>query len=242
MVYGIFSDIHGNLEALEALTKALTDEKLDRLLCVGDIVGYGANPLECIDMISDLKPAVVCGNHDAACCGLINTRCFNDRARSAVIWTKKRIRTQDVELLQGLKHVFKNGDITMAHGTLHEPESFNYMINETSARATFDLMDTKVCFVGHSHVPGIFSERPEEAPSYFYKKKFKLTKEERAIINVGSVGQPRDGDPRSCYCIYDSDARSVEFKRMTYDVQKAQKNIINAGLPSYLAFRLGKGV
>ena len=241
MRYGIISDIHANLEALEVAIDALSREKIDKYLCVGDIVGYGADPTECIRKTRALDPVVVLGNHDAASCGLRSTRDFNEPAKNAILWTQKNIETSDIDFLKSLEMVYKNRDLTLAHGTLQEPEEFHYMLHKNDADATFALMDTPVCFVGHSHSPGIFSGKQGKV-DYFYKEKVKISKSERMIVNTGSVGQPRDGDPRLCYSVYDSLAGTVELKRLPYDVPKAQKKILKAGLPPFLASRLGDGM
>lgn len=241
MRYGIISDIHGNLEALEAAIEALSREKIDKYLCLGDIVGYGADPAQCIKKTRALKPVIVCGNHDAASCGLHDTRYFNEVAREAVIWTEQTLAKRDIAFLKRLKFVYKNRRLTLVHGTLHEPEAFHYMFDRDTAYATFNLMDTKICFVGHSHVPGIFSYK-DKALNYFYKENVKISKSEKLIVNAGSVGQPRDGDWRLCYSIYDTDKAVIELKRLPYDVEKAQKKILKAGLPNFLAHRLSKGM
>ena len=240
MRYGIISDIHGNLEALEAAIDALSREKIDRYLCVGDIVGYGADPGECIEKTKSLNPIIVLGNHDAASAGITDTEKFTDAARKAVIWTKKNLKESDIAFLKGLSLIYKNEDLVLAHGTLHEPEKFHYMLDDVTARETFNLMTRAICFVGHSHAPGIFSYKGDRL-DYFYKEKTKLSRGELLIVNAGSVGQPRDGDPRLSYSVYDTEALQVELKRITYDIPKAQKKIVDAGLPAFLAYRLGAG-
>ena len=162
MRYGIVSDIHGNLEALEAAIAALSREKIDQYLCVGDIVGYGANPVECIEKTRTLTPYIVCGNHDIASSGLIGTSSFNEAAKAAVTWTRNKLNQESIAFLKGLKFIYKREDFILVHGTLEEPEAFHYMSDGYNADRTFRLMDARVCFVGHSHVPGIFSERQKE--------------------------------------------------------------------------------
>jgi predicted phosphodiesterase len=242
MIYAIISDIHGNLEALEAVLESLSREKIDKVICIGDIVGYGADPSECMKKTRALDPVIVLGNHDAACIDMTHTRYFNDVARDAILWTRERLGSDDVEFLKKLRLVYKNKDLTMVHGTLQEPEVFHYLFDKHMASETFGLMKTRVCFVGHSHVPGIFSYTGKNNISYFYKEKMKLAKNNRAIINVGSIGQPRDGDPRLCYCVYDASEKRVELKKISYDVEKAQRKILKAGLPPFLAHRLSEGM
>jgi predicted phosphodiesterase len=241
MRYAIISDIHGNLEALEAAIDALSREKIDKYLCVGDIVGYGADPRECIKKTRALGPITVCGNHDAACVGLLDAMRFTKAARSAILWTQKKLGREDIAFLKGLDLVFKNNHFILVHGTLPEPQEFRYMLDKDTAEETFDVMDMRICFVGHSHVPGIFSYKNKRV-DYFYKEKARLSGEEKVIVNVGSVGQPRDGDPRLSYCVYDSDEDSLALRRVTYDIEKAQKKILKAGLPPLLAHRLKMGM
>ncbi len=241
MRYGIIADIHGNLEAFETALGALSREKIDRYLCVGDIVGYGANPRECIKMTKALGAVSVRGNHDAACSGLTDTGCFNKSARKAVIWTKQNLKKDDLAFLKGAGLTYRNERLTLVHGTLQEPAKFHYMTDGVAAGGTLNLMKTDICFVGHTHVPGIFSIKNGRL-KYFCKEKTKISKGERLIVNAGSVGQPRDGDPRLCYCVYDADALTVELKRLAYDVEKAQRKTLKAALPSFFAYRLGAGV
>ncbi|MBN1354572.1 MAG: metallophosphoesterase family protein [Candidatus Omnitrophica bacterium] len=241
MRYGVISDIHGNLEALEVVADALADENIDKILCPGDIVGYGANPAECIKILTGLNTIVVCGNHDAGSVGLSDINCFNEAARIAVLWTRKTLTESDIIYLKNLEFVYKDRSITLVHGTLQEPEEFHYMLDEKAARATFDLMDTTVCFIGHSHVPGAFIYRKNRA-DYTNAEIIKVRNAEKVIINAGSVGQPRDGNPSLCYCVYDTDKERITFKRLPYNVPKAQGKILKAGLPHFLAHRLSQGV
>ena len=241
MRYGIIADIHGNLEAFESALEALSREKVDKYLCLGDIVGYGADPRECIKITKALGALTVRGNHDAACSGLMDSGYFNDAARKAIIWTKQNLKKDDLDFLKSAGLTCMNGHLTLVHGTLQEPAEFHYMIDSVAAGGTLNLLKTDICFVGHTHVPGIFSMKKGKL-RYFCKEKKKMSIGERLIVNAGSVGQPRDGDPRLCYCVYDADAGTVELKRLSYDVEKARKKILKAGLPSFLAYRLGVGV
>ena len=240
MKYGIISDIHANLEAFEVAIDALSHEKIDALLCAGDIVGYGADPHLCIEKTKALHRIVVCGNHDEACIDITDIEYFNNSAKKAILWTKENLNEEDKSFLKNLGLVYKNRDLTLVHGTLYEPEMFHYMIDANAAHATFSLMQNRVCFVGHSHTPGIYLYKNNRM-SYFYKEKVKIAKDEKMIVNVGSIGQPRDGDPRLCYCIYDTEKGLIELKRLEYDVKSAQKKMLDAGLPHFLADRLAKG-
>lgn len=241
MRFGIISDIHGNLEALNAVLEVLSRERIDKYICVGDIIGYGANPIECITYIKDLNPLVVLGNHEAACLGVTDVRYFNPIAREAVMWTKNHLIKENLDFLRKLLLVYVDKNFTLVHGTLQEPEFFHYMFDIKSAFVTFNLMTTRLCFIGHSHIPGIFVKRNGEI-RYGLKEKYVISDDEKIIVNAGSVGQPRDGDPRSSYSIYDSEENIVEIKRVAYNVELAQRKILTSGLPPALAYRLKEGV
>jgi diadenosine tetraphosphatase ApaH/serine/threonine PP2A family protein phosphatase len=240
MVYLILSDIHGNLEALKAVIGSFPDAKDIKVLCAGDVVGYGANPNECIDLVESLGAINVMGNHDAAVIDRLGTEDFNKYAQEAVDWTRKRLGAAQALYLGGLSMSRELDDITIAHGTLHEPERFGYMLTGADAMRSFELLTSKVCFVGHSHIPDIFILRGGKVFGTS-KRPIKLSDGEKYIVNAGSVGQPRDGDPRACYCVYDTLSEEIEFKRVEYDIGSSGRAIIKAGLPGYLAERLRRG-
>ena len=240
MRYGIFSDIHANLEALEAVVKAFQRDGVDSYFCVGDVVGYGANPHECIDIVKDLNVPCVAGNHDWAVIDRVDTRYFNPMAKMAVDWTRDSISPADKNFLENLKLVYKNEDFILVHATLHEALYFHYLTDEEEAKKMFELMDLDICFVGHTHIPWIFSEKKEKIVSP-RDSKITLENGEKYIINVGSVGQPRDGNPMASYCIYDTKEKSISIKRVNYDVEAAQRKIVEVGLPPFLASRLAVG-
>lgn len=223
MRYGIFSDIHSNLEALEVVLDALKKEKVDKYFCVGDVVGYAANPKECIEIMRELDCPTVCGNHDWAVVDVIDYSNFNSYARAAVEWTKAELDDAEKGYLKNLPLTYEDEEITMVHGSLESPEEFEYIFDELTAFRTLNLCRTKICFIGHTHSPA----------EYF--------KGVKRLVNVGSVGQPRDGDPRASYCIYDLDKDTVEIKRVEYNIQKTMNKILAAELPKILAFRLAEG-
>jgi predicted phosphodiesterase len=240
MKYAIFSDIHGNLEALQTVLKELEKEKADIHLCVGDIVGYGANPTECIREVQALNPVIVCGNHDWAACGMVSSEYFNTYAKNAILWTERQLGEDDKTYLKSLPLTYEDKLVTMVHGTLDFPEEFSYMFDGYAAAKTMELMKTPICFIGHSHIAGTFYER-KKIVRYSSGSVIELKPRDTHIVNVGSIGQPRDGDPRASYCVYDSTKGIVEIKRVPYDVVHVQQKILNAGLPSMLASRLGEG-
>lgn len=240
MRYGIFSDIHSNLEAFSAAIEAYKNERIERYLCIGDIVGYAANPSECIDKVRELKAVIVAGNHDWGACGRLDLEYFNPTAKEALKWTMGFLSKAESDFLSSLPLAYSEENFILAHGTLDSPEEFYYLDSMDEADRTFSILDKQVCFVGHTHRPGVFIERDNEL---FYKGLSSLQVEDnkRYIINVGSVGQPRDGDFRASFVIYDTAAKNVELKRIDYDFTAAQKKILRAGLPEFLARRLSEG-
>jgi predicted phosphodiesterase len=241
MRWGIFSDIHSNLEALEAVAKAYKSEGIDTYLCLGDVVGYGANPAECIQITRRLTRITIAGNHDWATAGLFSLEYFNDWARKAVLWTQENIDSANRNFLAALRLVYKNEDLVMVHGSLNQPEGFNYMTDFSEASKAFSLMNGSVCFIGHTHAVGVFIQDRQQRIDYQGEVGFKLQEGCRYIVNVGSVGQPRDGNNKASFCIFDTKKQTVVVKRVNYDIKSAQEKIIAAGLPSFLAARLSMG-
>ncbi|MFC1703722.1 metallophosphoesterase family protein [Candidatus Omnitrophota bacterium] len=241
MRYGIFADVHSNLEALSVVLDAYAKENIDRFLCIGDVVGYAAKPNECIKKIKEINAAVVAGNHDWAVIDKRDISYFNPVAKHAALWTMSILTEESRNFLDSLDLTFEQDDYTLVHGTLNQPEEFYYMIDFVNAQDTFELLKKDVCFIGHSHVPGIFAQK-DGAIDLSKEQQTALVKERKYIVNVGSVGQPRDGDPRASYCIYDSTNREVTIKRVEYNVEKTQEQITQAGLPAFLAHRLTKGI
>jgi len=240
MKYGLFSDIHGNLEAFEAVLKALKKEKVDQYLFLGDIVGYGADPRACIDLLKDLVKANTClcvaGNHDYAVCGLSSTEYFVQYAKESIAWTKTRLQEEEMNFLSQMKLVQHVGDITIVHASLEGPSEWRYIFDIDDAFPNFKLLKGRVCFVGHSHKPIIFTAG--ETVAWSTHDRMVIRPDVKYIINIGSVGQPRDGNPRASYALYDTQAQTVRIKRVAYPVEKAQEKILAAGLPKILAERL----
>ena len=240
MRLGILSDIHGNLEALDEVLSALAKERIDKYLCLGDIVGYGADPAECIAETKRLNPITIAGNHDWASVGLFGVSYFNPAAKEAVLWTEENLSAEDKQFLKSLKLLHQEDELTLVHGTLQEPEQFKYMLDLSSAQKTFALSKTRICFVGHTHQPGIFIQENDDC-RVSSQQKLKLNPAQRYIVNAGSIGQPRDGNPQASYVVYDSEKEQLQIKRVDYDIKKAQGKIIKAGLPRILAERLAVG-
>jgi len=241
MRYAIFSDIHSNLEAFDAVINAYKKESIDRYIHVGDVVGYAANPKECIEQLKKITDIAVAGNHDWAAVNLFSLEHFNPEAGEAILWTRKNLDESSRGFLEELKLVYKNEDLTAVHGTLHHPRDFNYLNDAYIAEETFRILETTVCFVGHTHSPGIFSK--DKTENIYHRKSNKIILEEstKYIIDVGSVGQPRDENPQAAYCIYDTVKKEIEIKRVAYNLKAAKDKIIKAGLPKFLGERLAVG-
>jgi diadenosine tetraphosphatase ApaH/serine/threonine PP2A family protein phosphatase len=244
MKYGILGDIHSNLSALRAVLDAFQKENVDQVLSVGDVVGYGAAPRECIALLREIGALVVKGNHDAACVGEIDILYFNNYAREAVRWTQSVLSEADARWLAALPMILDLDACSVAHGTYEKPELFDYIQSTTDADPSLDAMKRPVCFVGHTHVP-VTLLRLKDDPlrtAYTVDTEIDLAEAAKALVNVGSVGQPRDEDPRAAYAIYDTELDRVWIKRVAYDIEREAVRIRGAGLSSVLADRLFLGV
>jgi diadenosine tetraphosphatase ApaH/serine/threonine PP2A family protein phosphatase len=243
MRYGILGDIHANLSALEKVLSCMRAAGVDRLLSVGDVVGYGASPRECIQLLRELDAVVVKGNHDAACVGEVDARYFNHFARAAVEWTQSVLTPEDLEWLRRLPLQAELDHCTVVHATLHEPERFDYIQSVEDADPSLNEMTSAVCFAGHTHVPvTILRLNDDPRTAYTVDAEVELGEVRQAFCNVGSVGQPRDEDSRAAYAIFDSEASHLAIHRVEYDIAAAADCIRAAGLPDVLADRLFHGV
>ena len=240
MRIAVIADIHSNLDALEAVLSALSRTRIDRYVCVGDVVGYGADPKACIDRVRDLCDVVVAGNHDWAVAGRLSMEFFNAYARQAIVWTRERIGADDVRWLHDLPlQADVDGLFALVHATLHNPAAFDYLLTSYDAHLSMEVLERPLCFVGHSHIPITFTER--DGLGFTFADSIDLTKVKKAIVNPGSVGQPRDENPDAGYAIYDTVKRKVTLHRVPYDVAAAAGKINDAGLPRVLADRLHVG-
>ena len=240
MKYAILSDIHGNLEALQAVLAEALLHGVGRYICLGDIVGYGANPDECLEKLRALDPVVVLGNHDAAVCGRADLDIFMPLAYQAIIWTMDRLSPAGKEYLSTLPLVRKIDGFTIVHSNLSSPADWRYIQSPGDSYSTFDHMAGQVCFFGHSHRPGIYQKigrRVDLVP----ESEIRLAPDSQYLVNAGSVGQPRDRDPRASFGVYDEEEGKIVIVRVDYPVKKAQRKILAAGLPARLAFRLSEG-
>lgn len=240
MRFAIISDIHGNLQALEAVLARIDALGADSLVCLGDVVGYGADPAACIEIVRDRCSHVIMGNHDAAVTGLTSMEYFNSAARASALWTGEVLSGEDLRWLAGLPWEASLQDFVIVHSTPDKPENWRYLMSESQARELYDFFGGPLLFYGHTHYPMAF-ERLNGEVLWRGRQGFPLEDGGRYIVNVGSVGQPRDGDPRAAFGFYDSGARAIEFHRQEYDIAGARKAILDAGLPATLAERLAHG-
>lgn len=238
MRYGVFGDIHSNLDALQAVWAGMEEAGVDGYLCLGDIVGYGAQAKECLDLVRELDPVIVAGNHDWAVAGKLGLEYFNVQAQAAVVWTRRHLADEDIDWLGNLPLTRQVGDVTLAHGTVHRPAAFEYLQTPYDAHRSFQELHTRTAFVGHSHIPVCFFDGIPI--TYSLEQRLELG-DRICIANPGSVGQPRDEDPRASYAIYETDTRVLEIHRVEYDIAKTIGSILRAGLPVLLGERLRIG-
>jgi diadenosine tetraphosphatase ApaH/serine/threonine PP2A family protein phosphatase len=240
----ILTDVHSNLAALEAvLAHAARQQALDQIWSMGDLVGYGPQPSECLARLQEHDFQSVSGNHDLAVVGGIDTRWFNAAAATTNLWNANRITEEERAYLKGLPKTLVLDDISLVHGSLRDPV-WEYMFSLDAAIAQFEEMTTPFSLVGHTHVPLVFVEQPDGlAPEWREIADGDVVElsDRRLIMNPGGVGQPRDGDPRAAYAIYDGDARTVAFHRVPYDIERTQAIMAEAGLPPSLISRLTRG-
>ncbi len=241
MKTGILSDIHGNLAALEAVLALMKDRGVTRYVCCGDIVGYGPDPNRCIETIRSLHTVCVAGNHDYGVVGKTSIRAFNDSAAAAVLWTREKLSAVNRVYLENLPLAERLDPMLIVHASPSEPEEWVYLLSLAEAEEEMDYYPDRVCLVGHSHHPFAVERLPGQRAQLVIADSFELKPEARYLVNVGSVGQPRDGDPRASAVIYNSRTSTLSFHRVEYDIVSVQKKMRAAGLPQNLADRLAQG-
>jgi predicted phosphodiesterase len=239
MKYAIIADIHGNLDAFQVVLDDIKAQNATHIVCLGDVVGYNAQPKECLQIVRDMNIPCVKGNHDEYCSSEDALEGFNPHAADAVHWTRNQLTEDDKLWLRELKYTRMAANFTMVHATLDAPQRWGYVFDKLAAAASFPYQNTQVCFFGHTHVPVAFM-RDSVVRGGTYSK-FKIDPAKKYFINVGAVGQPRDNNPKCAYVIYDMDAGTIELRRLDYDIAAAQKKILDAGLPERLAERLAYG-
>jgi predicted phosphodiesterase len=241
MRLGIFSDVHGNMEALDIVLNALKKEEVNLTICLGDLVGYGPDPNECVEKIMAASDIVLAGNHDYAAVNLESTEHFNESARTAIEWTSRVLTPESQEILSKLPLMETIDNILIVHATPEQPEQWHYISSAEDAYRNLVNMSVPICFVGHSHVPMAFIQQTEEQILLQSAAEVNIQPDQKTIINVGSVGQPRDGDPRAAYGIYDMKENQFHLKRLDYPIRKVQEKMQKENLPSFLIERLDTG-
>ena len=234
------SDVHANLEALEAVFRDIEQQKVQNIYFMGDVVGYGANPNECAELIMNNCDLSIAGNHDHAALGITDISVFNERAAEAIMWTFEVMNEATSNFLdkQPFTREIESQGVFLAHGSPYDPEDWLYVLTMEDVERSLEAQDSRICLVGHSHRPFV-AERTADGELMIHPMWVSLTEGSRYIMNVGSVGQPRDRDPRSSYMIIDDEM--AELVRVEYDIALAQKKILDAGLPEQLARRLALG-
>ena len=240
MTTALISDIHGNLEALDAVLAEIQARRPRRVLCLGDVVGYGASPNECLAKVRKHCELVLLGNHDAAASGGPEAARFNIYARVAAEWTAKTLTRENREYLQRLPVTSSQGSFYLVHASPACPRDWEYLLDRFDAEPQFHYFTEPICFIGHTHQPAVYMADPAGCKSLPLSN-VTLEPDRRYIVNVGSVGQPRDHDPRACFVVYHEAAGAVEFVRVPYDIEGAQAKIRAAQLPEVLAARLATG-
>ena len=244
MRYAIIADIHANLPAFTAVLEDIERQGgADKLWCLGDVVGYGPDPHECLQLLGQTNHICIAGNHDWAAIGKIDTSQFNPDAAAACHWTAQQLNPAEIDYLANLPLVIEEGDFTLVHGSPREP-IWEYLTSTSLAMENFSRFKSKFCLVGHSHVPMVFSQDEAGAcsASQFSTSVRLALGKNRLIINPGGVGQPRDGDPRASYVTYDSETSMGRLHRVTYDIRATQDSMVKHGLPMRLVARLSYGM
>jgi len=239
MRFAIFGDIHANLEALDAVLADAEAREVTHYVCLGDVVGYNANPHECVERIRALECPVVKGNHDEQASIESGLENFNPLAEEAINWTRDNLTEEDKTWLRELRMVRQVRDFTIVHATLDTPHKWGYVFNQLDAAASFNYQHTNLCFYGHTHAPRAYVK--DTVIKGLPLQRLILEANKKYFVNVGSVGQPRDGDWHASYCLYSPTDRLIELRRIEYDINTAQDKIVDAGLPQRLADRLALG-
>ena len=239
MRFAIFGDIHANLHALHAVLSDAREQLCTHYVCMGDVVGYNAFPKQCIEIVRNLECPVVKGNHDEQASMMGDQEGFNPLAEEAMNWTRDQLSPADKEWLRSLRMQRQVRDFTIVHATLDTPHKWGYVFNQLDAAASFSYQHTSVCFIGHTHTPKAYVR--DGSVRTIPLDTLVLQQGKRYLINVGSVGQPRDSDWRSAYCVYDTNTNEVTLRRVEYDLAGAQQAILDSGLPRKLAERLAVG-
>lgn len=241
MRFAFFSDVHANLEALKNVIRDFEKEKIDKIFFLGDAVGYGPDPNDCLSLIQKTGEVRLMGNHDYAALGLLDISYFNPYAKEAIEWTRKKLTEKSIEIISGYKIDHRFDIFHLVHSTPKEPLNWDYIFYLEEAEENFPYFNAQICLIGHSHSPFIIMKYKEKRCYLHDKPETEIQDGFKYLINIGSVGQPRDGNNHSCYLIYDSVQSKAWLKRIPYDLKRTQQKMKKANLPAYLIERLALG-
>ncbi len=234
----VFSDIHGNSEALEKVIREIAVCSPDFVVSLGDVVGYGADPAACIEMVDEHADIKICGNHDLAAAGVIDCSSFNLNASMSIEWTKKKLAPKHIESLKAYLPLYRQGESLFTHSSPDSPLSWEYIYTIAQAERIFSAFEDGYIFVGHTHIPGVIGFTRGGECAVLTRGTVECDPDVRYLINAGSVGQPRDGFNEAAFTIVDTSRRTISMRRVPYDVRTAQSKILATGLPESLALRL----
>lgn len=241
MLYGICSDIHSNATAFEAVLQSMQENGVEKRICLGDLVGYGVDPNECVQLAKKYMDVCLIGNHDSVAVKYESSIGFNPYAKQAIDWTQKNLTADSIAYIRSLPYIYEESDICFVHASPLSPADWVYVTELEDALDAFEHFSGRYCFVGHTHSPVIVASRSMAIPKIMDEYAYTIENTERLLVNVGSVGQPRDRDPRACWCLLDTDAKCVRLIRVDYDVFETQERMRRAGMPSFLIERLAVG-
>lgn len=243
MKFLIFSDIHSNYDALQSVIDFVKKnyQPFPEIICLGDVIGYGAQPNECLQEIFSLTDKILLGNHECGVIGKTNIGFFNYSAKESILWTRKVIRKDYFEKLKKLEYTFSLYDIQFSHSNLQNPSYWNYITSIYEAEDEFNYEKFKLLFIGHTHIPVVYKKTLYDV-KIIQDNKIRVDDGSRYIVNVGSVGQPRDGDNRASFIVFDNENMEINFHRVEYDIDSAMRKINEKKLPKILADRLKEGL
>ena len=237
----VLGDIHANLDALDVVLADAREQGATDWICVGDVVGYNACPNECCERIRELGALTVCGNHDHYCAFDESLEDFHPLAAAVVAWTRRQLSSENRDWLRSLPYRKAVRGVEVVHATLDQPEHWGYVFESVEAEPSFTYQQTQLCFHGHTHVPAVFEQQGFGIVRRLPAEDFSPVLGRKYFVNTGSVGQPRDCDPRASYLLFEPGTRTLRFRRLGYDIPAAQKRVLDAGLPEHLAKRLAGG-
>ena len=241
MKLALISDIHGNLEALSAALEDIDKQQVDKIHCLGDVIGYGSEPAACLELVNKTCDIKLMGNHEYVILGLESPDSYTQVARISAEWTRGRLTDRDFSFITDFEMDRSLDNLYLVHASPFEPEQWHYILSPEEAAQAFERLEGWLCFHGHSHIPLIFSEAYNRPPREKVGHSFLPDSENRYLVNIGSVGQPRDNDPRACYVTFDTHEGEVTYHRVAYDIETAQSKMAQAQLPEMLIDRLAVG-